>query len=383
VAVALAYWFTQWPLPHLLSSHPDFNYYLVQPLIWTGVALLAGYGWRRLAGRPPFSRLLVGIALLAGIFHVAVLVIAGVLGNFGDSPIAGRLVNYPKNLLYITTLLAGAEVARAYLFWVWRPRHERLAFLGATLAFFAVAMPAAQWTPFAGVQQAFRAVGGRWAPALALSALATFLVGFGGVGPSFAYRFALLAFEWFSPILPDLGWTALFLVGVTVPLAAAWLVRSIYQDTREGAKRAPAPVNKDEAPAHPRPRWRAWVSWGVTGALVALLVLVMTGALGIRLVVVDGISMEPAYKRGDVAIVHEGVDPASLQVNDVVEYRRGSFSVVHRIVTIEEGPEGRVFTTQGDNNDAPDDPIGAADIQGKVVFLIPELGHVNLWVTGR
>ena len=139
-------------------------------------------------------------------------------------------------------------MARAYLFWVWRPRHERLAFLGATLAFFAVAMPAAQWNPFDGVQETFRAVGGRWAPALALSALATFLVSFGGVGPSFAYRFALLGFEWFSPILPDLGWTALLLVGVTVPLAAAWLVRSIYGDTKEGAARAPAQVEERRPP---------------------------------------------------------------------------------------------------------------------------------------
>jgi signal peptidase len=203
------------------------------------------------------------------------------------------------------------------------------------------------------------------------------------VGPSFAYRFALLGFEWFSPLLPDLGWSVLFLVGVTVPLAAAWLVRSIYQDTREGAQRMPAPVEEDKPAARPKARWRGWVGWGVTGVLVALIVLVMTGTLGIRLVVVDGISMEPAYKRGDVAIVHEGVDPASLQVKDVIQYRQGGFSVVHRIVTIEEGPEGRVFTTQGDNNDAPDDPISAADIVGKVVFLIPEVGHLNLWVTGR
>ena len=39
-----------------------------------------------------FSRLLVGIAFLAGLFHVSVLVIVGVLGSFGDSPIAGRLM---------------------------------------------------------------------------------------------------------------------------------------------------------------------------------------------------------------------------------------------------------------------------------------------------
>ena len=265
-AVALAYWFTQWPLPDLLSSHPDYNFYLVQPLIWGGIALLAGYGWRRLEDRPRFSRLLVGIAFLVGVFHVAVLVIAGVIGDFGDSPIAGRLVNYPKNLWYIATLLAGAEMARAYLFRVWRRRSERLAFVGATLVFFAVAMPAAQWTPFGDVQEVFRVVGGRWAPALALSALATFLVSFGGPGPSFAYRFALLGFEWFSPILPDLDWLVLFLVGVLTPIASAWLVRSIYGDTAEGRQRLPArrrrrrPRRKRGGGAG-RGGWSPWRCW--------------------------------------------------------------------------------------------------------------------------
>jgi signal peptidase len=57
--------------------------------------------------------------------------------------------------------------------------------------------------------------------------------------------------------------------------------------------------------------------------------------------------------------------------------------VVHRIVTIEEGPEGRLFTTRGDNNDAPDPSITATEIEGKVVFLIPEVGHLNLWLAGR
>ena len=355
----------------------------MQPAIWGGIALLAWFGWRRLEERPRFSRLLVGIAFLVGVFHVAVLVIAGVVGDFGDSPIAGRLVNYPKNLWYIATLLAGAEMARAYLFAVWRRASERLAFVGATLVFFAVALPAAGWTPFGDVQEVFRVVGGRWAPALALSALATFLVGFGGPGPSFAYRFALLGFEWFSPILPDLDWMVLLLVGGLTPLAAAWLIRSIYGDTAEGKQRLPAKSEAAKPKPEPKARWRRWAGWVATLALVGLGALFVTGAFGYHLVVVDGISMEPAYGRGDVAIVRDGVDPASLQVDDVILFRQGSLPVVHRIVAIDEGDGGRVFTTQGDNVEAPDPPVTPDRIEGKVVFLIPGVGHLNLWLRGR
>ena len=381
-AVALAYWFTAVAAARpARAATPTTTSTWCNRLIWGGIALLAWYGWRRLDERPRFSRLLVGIAFLVGVFHVAVLVIAGVIGNFGDSPIAGRLINYPKNLWYITTLLAGAEMARAYLFAVWRRVSQRLAFVGATLVFFAVAIPAAQWTPFGDVQEVFRVVGGRWAPALALSALATFLVGFGGPGPSFAYRFALLGFEWFSPILPDLDWLVLFLVGVLTPIAAAWLVRSIYGDTAEGKQRLPALPAVEQAA--PKARWRRWAGWVVTAALLGLGALFVTGAFGYHLVVVDGISMEPAYGRGDVAIVRDGVDPAALRVDDVILFRQGTLPIVHRIVTIEEGDGGRVFTTQGDNVEAPDPPITADQIDGKVVFLIPEVGNLNLWLRGR
>jgi signal peptidase I len=386
-AVGLAYWFTQWPLPNLLSSHPDYDYYLAQPAVWLGVAGLAGYGWWRLEDRPRFSRLLLGIAFLVGVFHVAVLVIAGVLGDFGNSPIAGRLINYPKNLWYITTLLAGAEMARAYLFRIWRRWSERLAFLGATLVFFAISVPGAQWNPFGDVQHAFRVVGGRWVPGLALSALATFLVSFGGPGPSFAYRFALLGFEWFSPILPDLGWPVLLLLGVLTPMVSVWLVRSIYGDTAEGQRRLPG-VQAPERLSAPRvperrppvSRWRVWTGWVVTIALVALAVLFAVGALGYHMVVVDGISMEPAYGRGDLVIVRDRVDPATLQVNDVILFREGHLPVVHRIVAIEETANGRVFTTKGDNVDTPDPPVSQGQVEGKVVFVIPEVGYLNLWL---
>ncbi|MFH1329090.1 MAG: signal peptidase I, partial [Actinomycetota bacterium] len=173
----------------------------------------------------------------------------------------------------------------------------------------------------------------------------------------------------------------LLLVGVLTPLAAAWLVRSIYGDTAEGKERLPAPP--EVANPGPKPRWRRWSGWAVTLAVVALGVLFFTGAFGYHLVVVDGISMEPAYGRGDVAVVREGVGPASLRVNDVIVFRQGSLPVVHRIVTIEEGGGGRVFTTQGDNVEAPDPPITQDRVEGKVVFLIPEVGNLNLWLRGR
>jgi signal peptidase I len=389
VAVGLAYWFTNWPLPSLLSSHPDLNFYLIQPLIWGVVAALALHGWYRLDGRPPVSRMLIGIALLVGLFHVAILAIAGVVWGFSDSPTAGRLINYPKNLLFISTLLAGLEVARAYLFHVWKQYGEQLAFALVSAIFFIVVMPAAQWAVWDDFDRISTFVAGRWVPALALSVLATFLVQYGGIGPSFAYRFALLGFTWFSPNLPDLDWPVLLLIGVLVPVAAASLIQSIYKNTTEGAERAEDPEKSGPGDrvsylgrTRVEPKRRRWVGWAFTTGIALLIMLFFTGALGFRMVVVEGTLMEPAYERGDLTIVRENVDVALLRVDDVIVFDQAGRPVTHRIVTIQNTPDGLLFTTKGDNVERHDPPIREEQIEGKVVFRIPNVGHINLWLRG-
>jgi hypothetical protein len=57
--------------------------------------------------------------------------------------------------------------------------------------------------------------------------------------------------------------------------------------------------------------------------------------------------------------------------------------VVYRIVAIDDGPHGLVFTTQRDNAAHPDGIVQAERVIGKVAFLIPAIGNAALWVQGR
>jgi signal peptidase len=377
-AIVVAYWFTQHPLPRWTASNPDINLYVAQPLMWLAVAGIAGYGWVRLEDRPPLSRTLIGIALLVGLFHVALLVIAGVLGDFGDSLSAGRLLNYPKNFLYISTLLAGMETARAYLFHVWKGVDQRLAFGAVAVVFAALALTTGQLATFGSADEMFTGVGGRWIPALGISILATALVSLGGIGPSWAYRLVVVGFEWFSPILPDLDWFVTAVLGAAIPYVSWKLIVDVYRDTREGELALYDEPEHEVAPARVP-------SWAITASVTAFVLAVgvlSSGILGVRMVVVEGISMEPSYSRGDVAFLVDDPDPASLEVDDVIAFEQGSIYMVHRIVDIEEGANGRVFTTQGDNNNHPDDSITADVIRGKVVFLVPAVGAPLLWLRG-
>jgi signal peptidase I len=101
----------------------------------------------------------------------------------------------------------------------------------------------------------------------------------------------------------------------------------------------------------------------IAGVLGLILFLgIQTGRLQ-TLVVVSG-SMIPTYEVGD-AIVSRRVPASGLEVGDVVSvFTRDGVLVTHRIVGVDEGPDGpaRTLTLRGDNNPVDDpEPYVVAD----------------------
>ncbi len=83
-------------------------------------------------------------------------------------------------------------------------------------------------------------------------------------------------------------------------------------------------------------------------------------------VVLSG-SMEPTLSVNDLIFVR-GAD--SYQTGDVIVYQTGYELIIHRIVACGVGE----YVTQGDANNAPDPPVAAENVKGKLLFAIPYLG---------
>lgn len=363
------YALTGWFFPRWLSSWPALNYYFLQPLMWAGVAVCAYGSWRRLSNRPDHDRVFTLVAFSVGVFQVAILVVAGFISGFGASPTAGRLANYPLNALYLGTLLLGFETSRAYLIHAWAGRSEQKAILGATVLFFLLSVPSSQWFGLGEFERVLHLTLASWAPALAVSAAATWLAARGGVGPSFAYRAAILSFTWLSPVLPDLDWATAGVIGAVSPLVAIVLADSISRILNGGGELS-----------HQR-RQGSWL-WPAV-SLVLVLTFVGGWVSGLRPSVIDGISMNPTLRRGDVAIIDKKVIPEAIRVGDIVKFREGPLQVVHRVVSIHSDGEGRSFITRGDNNPRDDPPIRADELEGRVILSIPWVGFPSLWLRGQ
>lgn len=106
--------------------------------------------------------------------------------------------------------------------------------------------------------------------------------------------------------------------------------------------------------------------------------------------VVNGKSMFPTLREGDIVFVYKP-KPQDIRVNDVVVYRKtDGIYVIHRVIEVIEikTPYGvnYYYVTKGDNNPVRDPGrISYDELSGVVfkingmIFKIPYLGYISIW----
>ncbi|WP_246206666.1 signal peptidase I SipW [Virgibacillus ihumii] len=135
-----------------------------------------------------------------------------------------------------------------------------------------------------------------------------------------------------------------------------------------------------------------WTNRVVTGVLITLLISVavlvistkLTGGqpevFGYQLKSVLSGSMEPGIQTGSliaVKSVEEG-EKSNFQPGDVITFvGEENKLITHRITKVSSTDKGAVYTTKGDNNDAPDSaPVLAENVVGLYTgFTIPYAGY--------
>ena len=127
--------------------------------------------------------------------------------------------------------------------------------------------------------------------------------------------------------------------------------------------------------------------WLLTVVLISIvLLLVFTAFNPIKsfqvLRVMSG-SMEPAIKVGSVVFTQK-VDPEILKKGEIITYISAedpNVSITHRLVAVEKKNGETVFKTKGDANSIEDiAEISSFQIKGKVIFSLPFLGYLSVWI---
>ena len=368
----LAYWLTNYGLPGRAS--PDMQIYVIRPLIWLGIGGLSYLLWRRVTERPSLNRTIVVLGTLAAAFNVSVLLCAGVLLGFGNSPYSRQALHMAENFWYLATFILGLEMARAYLLTVWSRVNTMLAFVVVSLLCAAIWFAPSRFNSLTVHDQALPTAGRTFMPATAESLMSSFLASLGGPVPAFIYHLSLESYRWLSPILPRLDWAVAALIGTLAPAIAMIIVRDAYFAAREATAEGAIEAEAEEAEEEGK---------GISplllfgGAAIVALIWLNTGMLGVEPGLISGPSMKPYLGPGDMVMIKD-VRPESLKAGDVIQFRQHGVAVIHRIKEVKTTNSSLTFVTQGDNNNVADEPITAADIDGKMVLKIPELGWIPI-----
>jgi signal peptidase len=357
--------------------------YIIRPLLWISLAILVFFIarqeglniWRfKKIRRWEIGKTPLHAALLIGGFQVSLLIIAGLILGFGESPYSHTLSSILINIFYVGTMLFGIELSRAYLIKKGGSTRRNLTLtLGlVTILFMLISIPLTKFTLLdtsdpAGVS---KFLGETIIPLLAMSLFASYLAYLGGALPAIGYMGVLQAFEWFSPVLPDLDWALVALIGTIGPAIGFIIIQNSIQLTQPGARRT-RKRTKIKDPA---------LAWTGVAIVSLLLVFFSFGYLGVQPTVIYSGSMRPALDVGDVVIISE-VPIDDIQEGDIIQYRvaNTTIPVVHRVYGISGEGDAKVFITKGDDNDNPDtDPILAENVMGKVVFNLPKIGWIPI-----
>lgn len=361
-----AYAITYWALPGLRLA-PSTEFAAVRPALWLSVALLAAPVWLRgLPDRPGALNRVALLGALVGVFHVSVLVLTGVMLGLGHSPYGHSAWAMAQNASYVSSGIIGLEMARACLVTALARRSPLAALALVSVGLALVTIPPARFGAFGSTESAFQTSGSIFLPALSESLLSSFLALSGGPLAPIAYRGALEAFRWFSPVLPDVPWGTTAFVGTLTPAVALLLIRGLM------APEAAAGAQQE--------RGGSWVALPYAVAVIVVSFLwLSSGLLGIRPSLISGVSMKPTLEAGDIVITRD-VSPKDIKVGDIVRFRNGSITIMHRVTEIYRSGTTTWVVTKGDNNNHADNPITADQVEGRVVAVIPKVGWVGIFI---
>ncbi len=206
-------------------------------------------------------------------------------------------------------------------------------------------------------------------PAIASNLLFTYLSKTSGFEINLIYRIPIQLAYLLLPIVPDLDWYGIAILGVVLPFTIYIFIKTIHDKKTVRESRGKMKKN-------------SLLKALPLIFIIAIIVTFVSGIYKYKPLAIMSNSMYPLIKRGD-AVIMEKIDDKllnNLEIHDIIVYRLENTIVVHRLIYIEEKNNGkRIFIAQGDNNNMPDEKIIEENqILGIIRYKVPKVGYPSV-----
>ena len=365
----------------LLKTGNALETYLLQPLLWISLSVFTIF----IAAKHEIEILKTNIrrnkinliqkAIILGLFHISLLIIAGLIFGFGKSPYSSSTNTALLNGLYIGSFLIGSELSRSYL--IKKPtkntkRNITTKIFAISLFYIFLYIPLNDFTKINlyNTEIALRFLGISIIPIFTMNLLASYLSYTGGAKASISYLTVIFAFNWFSPIIPNPHWTIIALATTIAPMLGYFFIKdSIKTLIEKNKNRLKKSKNNHDYKV------------ATIAIFTVFLIFFTNGYFGIKPTVIYSRSMQPELEIGDIAIIKD-LDTSKIRSGDIVQYEQEDNSlIIHRVIEIKKEENSRKFITKGDANNKAD-PIAVLEpqIKGKAIFKIPMIGWFQIYV---
>lgn len=224
---------------------------------------------------------------------------------------------------------------------------------------------------FRNAETAFKFLCSDIIPLVAQNFVFTYLAYISSCKPVVVYRMLTTAVSIYLPILPNINWFYRGLFGILVPIALYIIIN--YSQLKLERKLS----WREEKKSKP-------ITYVPTLVIMFLVVGFVVGLFKYQPVAVISDSMLPIFARGDMIVVEkvEKDNLSTLKKGDIIKFMADGYFIIHRIHEIEETDEGLLFTTKGDNNNAPDSKkVKPEQIEGIYKFHVKFVGFPSVWLS--
>ncbi|MEM3357308.1 MAG: signal peptidase I [Candidatus Bathyarchaeia archaeon] len=322
------------------------------------------------------DKTLIQLASIIAVFQIFLSVFMAFFMGFGKNALTWTPTALAIYFPFLLTPFLATEISRAYLAQTISKHKPTMTILLISL-FYTLLTPTIPnyldlTTPLAITEFLIRTL----IPTLATSLLATYFAYLGALPANLTYMAVPAFFTWFSPILPNIQWQTQSILTVT-----ATTIGFIILDTTV----KPLPTTAKERRQIQRIRItkkakNQTIYWTAIALIGVVAVWSTTGLLGFTPTIIASGSMTPTLNPGDIAIVI-ATPPATIKIGDIIQYQTTAEApIIHRVIDKYTSGGTLWFVTQGDANNAPDDPINERQIMGKVLLTIPKLGWVSIYL---
>jgi signal peptidase len=364
ILIITVYLLTNLIIPIIFKSETVF---LLDATLWATVIaatiLIAKFSQTRILQR---GKALIQFAAIIAVFQVFLAIFMAFFMGFGKNinvwTPSALAIYFP----FLLTPFLATEISRAFLAQTISKHKPTMAILCISLFYTLITPTIPNYlnltSPLAIAEFLIRTL----IPTLAISLLATYFAFLGGFPANLIYMAIPAFFTWFSPILPNPPWTAQSMITVIATTAGFFFLDQTIKPPSTKQIHRTLKKQKNQLPY--------WTAIALIGLIA---VWSSTGLLGFTPTIIASGSMQPTLNLGDISFV-VSTPAATIKIGDIIQYSTADAPTIHRVIDKYEAGGSLWFITQGDANNAPDDPVNQRNVMGKVVFTIPQLGWVSI-----